>query len=99
MSRYAKRFVRKIVGPSDNGMEPESTDAKEALVILSHYLLGDDFVITDPMSSEQAITVVTNAILERYSHQYRRDIRKEVKRRITEETIKLAEAMEFFTEG
>ena len=42
---------------------PKGTDPQEAVNILCHYLLGDDYLVSDPVSVSQVNTAIVNDIM------------------------------------
>ena len=55
---------------------PPSLDPQEALHYLKDYLLGEDWHIDIPVNNLQANSCIVDAILLKYSKQYKRDIKK-----------------------
>ena len=54
---------------------PPTTD-REALKLICDYLLGGDWVTTDPVSHEQVNTERVHDILYKYSKKYRKEYKK-----------------------
>ena len=50
---------------------------RTALNILIRYLLGDDYYIADPVGGKQANLIIVDAILKRYSSEYRKELKQE----------------------
>jgi hypothetical protein len=53
--------------------------AQFAINTLCDYLLGGDFYITDPVSQEQANTLIVYNILKHYSKEFRTDLKRRIK--------------------
>ena len=64
-----------ILKDNTYGIFPAPTDAQLAVNVLCEYLLGEDWH-TVVNNTEQANTCIVDAILYKYSRQYRKDIRK-----------------------
>lgn len=60
----------------EDNMLPPALDADDALVFLKYYLLGPDWYVNFPGSSEQIITEMTYDILEKYSKKFRKECKK-----------------------
>lgn len=74
-----KKKLFEILENSNYGLMPAPMSADFAIGILCDYLLGDDFYITDPVSQEQANTLIVYNILKYYSKEFRRDFRGRIK--------------------
>lgn len=75
MTENKKKFFE-ILESKECGIFPDCTPVSLALGVLVDYLLGEDYYIIDPLSSEQCNTIIVDAILNKYSKQYRKDIKK-----------------------
>ena len=64
---------------SDYGLMPAPMSVQFAINTLCDYLLGDDFYITDPVSQEQANTLIVYNILKHYSKEFRTDLKRRIK--------------------
>lgn len=60
----------------EDNMLPPALDADEALVFLKYYLLGPDWCVYYPGSSEQIITEMIYDILKKYSKKFRKECKK-----------------------
>ena len=74
-----KRNFDKILTDNTYGLMPAPISDKEALYVLVDYLLGEDWYITASVSPRQANTCIVDAILKKYSKQYRKDLKKLIK--------------------
>ena len=74
-----KQTLFEIFENSDYGLFPAPMSAQFAINILCDYLLGDDFYIADPVSQEQANTLVIFNILKHYSKEFRTDLTRRIK--------------------
>lgn len=59
-----------------DNMFPPSLDAQTALNFLESYLLGIDWYIINPLTTNQANCEVVHEILYKYSKKYRKEIKK-----------------------
>lgn len=50
--------------------------AQKAVDFLQNYLLGEEWYVSMPLSTEQVNVEIVGLILERYSRRYRRELRK-----------------------
>ena len=50
-------------------------DAQQALDILTDYLLGENWYVAASLNTEQCNATIVEQILDKYSHQWRRDWR------------------------
>lgn len=66
----------KILKDNSYGVFPAPTDAQLGIDLLGDYLLGEDWY-TITIGNEQVNTEMVYAILDKYSPEFRRDIRKE----------------------
>ncbi len=55
------------------GLYPAPMEAQEALDILTSYLLGDDWYVTDSMGAKQVNAIITEQILDKYSKKWKKD--------------------------
>ena len=76
MNDSKTRFFE-ILKDDTYGLCPAPTDEKLAIQVLADYLLGEDWCVAMPMSQDQANTCIVDAILSKYSKQYRKDIKQE----------------------
>ena len=60
-------------------MQPPMKDAL-ALDFLKDYLLGEDWYIVNPVNHEQGNTQLVHEILYKYSHAYRKEYNREMRR-------------------
>ena len=74
-----KQKLFEIFENSDYGLMPAPMSAQFAINTLCDYLLGDDFYITDPVSQEQANTLIIYNILKHYSKEFRADLKRRIK--------------------
>ena len=74
-----KEKLFKIFENSDYGLMPAPMSAQFTINALCDYLLGDDFYITDPVSQEQANTLIIYNILKHYSKEFRTDLKRRIK--------------------
>lgn len=51
-------------------------DAQQAINFLCDYLLGEDWYVVMPESTEQVNSVIVEQILYKYSKKYRKEVRK-----------------------
>lgn len=73
------KTLEDICGSDAYGICPAPMDDKMALRILTDYLLGEDYYIVMPVSHEQANTVIVTDILDKYSKQFKKDIKRRKK--------------------
>lgn len=73
-----KQKLFEIFENSDYGLMPAPMPAQFAINILCDYLLGEDFYITDPVSQEQANTLIIYNILKHYSKEFRTDLKRRI---------------------
>lgn len=73
--RYNKGFeaLKENICDTSYGLYPAPMKAQQALDILVSYLLGDDWYVVDPMSTEQANVCAIEQILDKYSKKWRKD--------------------------
>lgn len=71
--------ITKILDNDEYGLYPAPLSAQKALHILCDYILGDDFYIVDPLGVEQANTIITKYILDKCSHQFRKEWKEHLK--------------------
>ena len=58
----------------EDNMLPPELDPQLALDILKDYLLGKDYYVNNAMNCKQCNSCIVNAILEKYSKEYRKEI-------------------------
>ena len=63
----------------ENIFPPSMTD-REALEILTHYLLGDDWIVVDPLSYGQVNTMRVYDILCKHSREFREERERVIRR-------------------
>ena len=63
------------------GLCPPPMDAQTAVDILCEYLLGEDWYCTLSLGSPQVNTEIVYDILNKYSHRFRKEKRKILKRK------------------
>ena len=73
MTENKKKFLD-IIESKKYGIMPDVISADLAIQVLSEYLLGEDWYITDPVSQEQANTIIVAEILDTYSRDFRKDL-------------------------
>lgn len=75
MGKYKERFLEVLV---DNtyGVLPAPISSQVALQVLVEYLLGEDWCVALPASQEQINTAIVDNILQKYSREYRKDLKK-----------------------
>ena len=61
---------------------PPALSSQLALDMLSHYLLGENWYCTEPISKEQINTNMVHEILYKYSKQYRKEYKYYKKHKI-----------------
>ena len=73
--KYNKGFepMKENICDTSCGLYPAPMKAQQALDILINYLLGDDWYVVDPMSTEQVNVCAVEQILDKYSKQWRKD--------------------------
>lgn len=73
--KYNKSFeaMKNILEDNSYGIYPAPLKAQAALNILTDYLLGDDWYITDSIGVEQANVIVVEQILDKCSKQWKKD--------------------------
>ena len=64
-------------GKSRTELSKDGLDPKTALNILTRYLLGEDWYISDPVGGYQANSIIVDTILRKYSRKYRQELRGE----------------------
>lgn len=79
MTENKKKFIE-ILKDDSYGIFLAPTNAQLAVNILCEYLLGEGWYSGDPVSNEQVNTEIVDCILDKYSREYRKDIRKERRR-------------------
>ena len=57
----------------DCGIFSPPLDAQMAVDFLQNYLLGEDWYVINPISTQQANTEVVHTILYKYSRKYRKE--------------------------
>jgi hypothetical protein len=57
----------------DCGILSPPLDAQMAVDFLQNYLLGEDWYVINPISTQQANTEVVHTILYKYSRKYRKE--------------------------
>lgn len=55
------------------GLYPAPMEAKEALDILTSYLLGDDWCVVDSLGPKQVNALIAEQILDKYSKKWKKD--------------------------
>ena len=80
-----KRDFDKVLTNDTYGIISAPISGDAALLILADYLLGEDWYIAAPVSVQQGNTYIVDAILKKYSRQYRKDLRKLIKENCTNE--------------
>ena len=60
----------------DGDMCPPPLEDKDALDFLRLYLLGKDWYVTMPISHNQCNTEIVDAILQKYSKDYKRELKE-----------------------
>ena len=75
MTKNKEEFL-KILSDDTYGLCPAPTSSALAIQVLTDYLLGEDFYVVMPMPQEQVNTEIVATILEKYSKEYRRDIKQ-----------------------
>ena len=60
----------------DCGIMQPPLNAQKALDILKDYLLGEDWYVVNPVNTEQCNTQLVYEILEKYSPEFKQEIRR-----------------------
>ena len=60
----------------DCGIMPPPLEAQKAVNILKDYLLGENWYIADPVSTEQCNAQIVHEILMKYSREYRKEYKR-----------------------
>ena len=55
---------------------PEPITAEEALNVLQHFFLGEDWYVADPISPRQINVYIVNEILSKFPKQYKKFCKK-----------------------
>ena len=73
--KYNKGFeaIKNNIYDTSYGLFPAPMNAQEALNILTSYLLGDDWYVVTPMSTDQVNACVVEQILNKYSKKWKKD--------------------------
>ena len=64
-------------GKDPDNIFPPPLPAQKAVDFLRRYLLGEDYYVVDPISTEQCNTRIVYTILERYSKRFKQEIVKD----------------------
>lgn len=60
----------------DCGLMQPPLNAQKALDILKNYLLGEDWYVVNPVNTEQCNTQLVYEILEKYSPEFKKEIKR-----------------------
>lgn len=80
---FAEWLYEQEIGDNKDNIFAPPLNAQFAINFLKYYLLGEDWYSINPVSQEQINAEIVDAILLKYSRQYRKDIkdlRKKVKK-------------------
>ena len=75
---------RQILEDDSYGIMVAPTSAQLAVAVLKDYLLDEDFYVTDPVSTEQANTLIVHYILKKHSRKDRKEWKRRVRQRKTD---------------
>ena len=81
--KASEQFMQ-ILDDESYGIMVAPTDAQLAVNVLEEYLLGKDFLVTDPLSNGQVNTMIVHNILVKYSRKYRRELKRRGRQRKTD---------------
>lgn len=77
-----EKFINWLENDSEDcGLFSPPLNAQKALYFLKHYLLGEDWYVTDPISTEQVNTHIVYEILYKHSRKFRKEWKKYKKRK------------------
>lgn len=82
------KFTEWIEKQSNYGIFNPPMTSQIAVNLLADYLLGEDWVCVDPISTEQINTQIVYEILMKYSRKFRKEVKKYKKERWNDLSIR-----------
>lgn len=86
LPKSAINFINRLKDHDKERKEPVildviNTKSQEVVNVLCDLFLGENWYVVDPLSTEQVNTLILDNILYKYSHIYRKEVKKYKKER------------------